>query len=158
MRAKNDCTDSLDLYVSSGAEPPLFMGDVLSKRPATVKVKRSPRFRKELYLMTPMIRVAAALVVFFALTGCQAMTGRTAGRNIDDLTITTSVKARLVADKLSNFTRIDVDTVNAVVSLNGLVESEDEKRRAEDIASLVDGVKQIVNDLQVQKEPAPKSE
>jgi hyperosmotically inducible periplasmic protein len=86
------------------------------------------------------------------------MTGRTAGRNIDDLTITTSVKARLVADKLSNFTRIDVDTVNAVVSLNGLVESEDEKRRAEDIASLVDGVKQIVNDLQVQKEPAPKSE
>lgn len=108
--------------------------------------------------MTPMIRVAAALVVLFALTGCQAMTGRTAGRNIDDLTITTSVKARLVADKLSNFTRIDVDTVNAVVSLNGLVESEDEKRRAEDIASLVDGVKQIVNDLQVQKEPAPKSE
>ena len=108
--------------------------------------------------MTPMIRVAAALLVLFALSGCQALTGRTAGRNVDDLTITTSVKARLVADKLSNFTRIDVDTVNAVVSLNGLVESEDEKRRAEDIASLVDGVKQIVNDLQVHKEPAPKSE
>ncbi|MCE3243543.1 MAG: hypothetical protein K0Q83_4050 [Deltaproteobacteria bacterium] len=117
--------------------------------------------------MIPTIRVAAALVVLFALSACQAMTGRTAGRNIDDLTITTSVKARLVADKLSNFTRIDVDTVNAVVSLNGLVESEHEKRRAEDIASLVDaediaslvdGVKQIVNDLQVQKEPAPKSE
>jgi hyperosmotically inducible protein len=86
------------------------------------------------------------------------MTGRTAGRNIDDLTITTSVKARLVADKLSNFTRIDVDTVNAVVSLNGLVESEHEKRRAEDIASLVEGVEKIINDLQVQKEPPPKSE
>lgn len=109
-------------------------------------------------VMIPTIRVAAALVVLFALSACQAMTGRTAGRNIDDLTITTSVKARLVADKLSNFTRIDVDTVNAVVSLNGLVESEHEKRRAEDIASLVDGVEQIVNDLQVQKEPAPKSE
>jgi hyperosmotically inducible protein len=108
--------------------------------------------------MTSRIRVAVLLVVLFGLTGCQAMTGRTAGRNIDDLTITASVKARLVADKLSNFTRIDVDTVNAVVSLTGLVESEFEKRRAEDIASLVDGVKQIVNDLQVQKEPAPKSE
>ena len=77
--------------------------------------------------MTPIIRVAAALVILFALSACQAMTGRTAGRNIDDLTITTSVKARLVADKLSNFTRIDVDTVNAVVSLNGLVESESRK-------------------------------
>jgi hyperosmotically inducible periplasmic protein len=106
--------------------------------------------------MTSMIRVAVLLVVLLALAGCQAMTGRTAGRNIDDLTITASVKARLVADKLSNFTRIDVDTVNAVVSLNGLVESDFEKRRAEDIASLVEGVEKIVNDLQVQKAPAPK--
>jgi hyperosmotically inducible periplasmic protein len=108
--------------------------------------------------MTSMIRIAVLLIAFFAVAGCQAMSGRTAGRNIDDLTITASVKARLVADKLSNLTRIDVDTVNAVVSLTGLVESEFEKRRAEDIASLVDGVEKIVNDLQVQKEPAPKSE
>ena len=108
--------------------------------------------------MTSMIRVAVLLVVLFVVTGFQAMTGRTAGQNIDDLTITASVKARLVADKLSNFTRIDMDTVNAVVSLTGLVESEFEKRRAEDIASLVDGVKQIVNDLPVQKAPAPKPE
>ena len=90
--------------------------------------------------MTSMIRVTALLVMLFVLTGCQALTGRTPGRNIDDLTITASVKARLVADKLSNFTRIDVDTVNAAISLTGLVESDFEKRRAEDIASLVDGV------------------
>jgi hyperosmotically inducible protein len=105
-----------------------------------------------------MIRVAVLLVVLFVVTGFQAMTGRTAGQNIDDLTITASVKARLVADKLSNFTRIDVDTVNAVGSSIGMVESEFEKRRTEDIASLVDGVNQIVNNLQVQKAPAPKSE
>ena len=108
--------------------------------------------------MASIIRLTVLLVVLFTLTGCQALTGRTAGRNIDDLTITASVKARLVADNLSNFTRIDVDTVNGVVSLTGLVESEFEKRRAEDIASLVDGVEKIVNDLQVKKEPAPKSE
>ncbi len=108
--------------------------------------------------MKSKLRIAVLLVVLFALAGCQAMTGRTAGRNIDDLTITASVKARLVADKMSNFTRIDVDTVNAVVSLTGLIESEFEKRRAEDIASLVDGVEKVVNDLQVQKAPAPKSE
>ena len=108
--------------------------------------------------MAFIIRLTVSLVVLFTLTGCQAMTGRTAGRNIDDLTITASVKARLVADKLTNFTRIDVDTVNGVVSLTGLVESEFERRRAEDIASLVDGVEKIVNDLQVQKAPAPKAE
>ena len=108
--------------------------------------------------MTSMIRVAVLLVVLSVFAGCQAITGRTAGRNIDDLTITASVKARLVADKLSNFTRIDVDTVNAVASLTGLVESDFEKRRAEDIASLVNGVEKIINDLQVRKEPPPKSE
>ena len=69
--------------------------------------------------MTSMIRVTALLVMLFVLTGCQALTGRTAGRNIDDLTITASVKARLVADKLSNFTRIDIDSVNAAISLTG---------------------------------------
>ena len=108
--------------------------------------------------MTSIIRFRVLLAVLFTLAGWQALTGRTAGQNIDDPTITASVKARLVADKLSNFTRIDVDTVNAVGSSIGMVESEFEKRRAEDIASLVDGVKQIVNDLQVQKEPASKSE
>jgi hyperosmotically inducible protein len=105
--------------------------------------------------MRPTKQIASALFLFLALGGCQALTGRTAGRNIDDLTITLAVKTRLVADKISNFTRIDVDTVNAVVSLNGLVESEDDKRRAEDIASLVDGVEKITNNLQVQSRPAP---
>jgi osmotically-inducible protein OsmY len=65
--------------------------------------------------MTSTIRLTVLLAVLFTLAGCQALTGRIAGRNSDDLTITASVKARLVADKLSNFTRIDVDTVNAVV-------------------------------------------
>jgi osmotically-inducible protein OsmY len=46
--------------------------------------------------------------------------------------------------------------VNAVVSLTGLVESEEEKRRAEDIASLVDGIEKIINNLQVQNRSAPK--
>ncbi|MEX0805331.1 MAG: BON domain-containing protein [Candidatus Binatia bacterium] len=105
--------------------------------------------------MKPLIKLVAAMVVLFALTGCQAMTGRTAGESIDDLTITTAVKARLAADKVSTLTRIDVDTVDRVVYLNGVVDSEHEKRRAEDIASLVSNVKEIINNLQVQAQPAP---
>jgi osmotically-inducible protein OsmY len=96
-----------------------------------------------------MIKLLVTIVALCALNACVAMTGRTAGQNIDDLTITTEVKARLVADKISNFTRIDVDTVSGVVSLNGVVETEDARRRAEDIASLVGGVKKINNNLQV---------
>ncbi|MGH7848449.1 MAG: BON domain-containing protein [Candidatus Binatia bacterium] len=84
-------------------------------------------------------------------TGCQAMTGKSAGRNIDDASLTASVKAQLVADKAANLVRVDVDTNNGVVYLNGTVESRDQKERAEQLARRVDGVRKVVNNLQVAK-------
>ena len=79
------------------------------------------------------------------------MTGETAGQNVDDSTITASVKTKLAADKIGSLTRIDVDTTRQVVSLNGVVESPDQKARAEQLASQVSGVKKVNNNLQVQK-------
>jgi hyperosmotically inducible protein len=93
---------------------------------------------------------ATLLLAVLVIFGCQAMTGRTAGRNVDDAAITASVKSSLVADKASNLTRVDVDTTNGVVSLNGVVESPEQKSRAAQLASRVDGVKNVVNNLQVQ--------
>jgi hyperosmotically inducible periplasmic protein len=48
-------------------------------------------------------------------------------------------------------TRIDVDTTKQVVSLNGIVESPEQKTRAEQLASQVSGVKKVNNNLQIQK-------
>ena len=90
-------------------------------------------------------------MIFFSLAGCQATTGRTAGETIDDATITASVNATLTADKASNFTRIDVDTNRGVVSLNGTVADTQQKSRAEQLARRVDGVKNVINNLQVQR-------
>jgi osmotically-inducible protein OsmY len=94
------------------------------------------------------ILLAALLVV----TGCTSMTGQTAGQYVDDTTITTSIKAKLTAEKAANFTRIDVDTTNQVVTLNGIVESADQKAKAEQLARQVSGVKSVKNNLQVQKQ------
>jgi DNA-binding response OmpR family regulator len=94
---------------------------------------------------------AAMLLLTIALSGCQAMTGRTAGQNVDDARISTAVQATLTSDKASNFTRIDVDTTNGVVYLNGTVQSAEQKARAEQLAARVDGVKKVVNNLQVSK-------
>jgi osmotically-inducible protein OsmY len=80
------------------------------------------------------------------------MTGQTAGQHVDDSTITASVKAKLVGDKVANLTRIEVDTTNQVVTLNGVVESADQKARAEQLARQVGGVKSVKNNLQVQKQ------
>jgi len=92
-----------------------------------------------------------AIALLLSTAGCTAMTGETAGQNIDDSTITASVKTKLAADRIGSLTRIDVDTSKQVVSLNGVVESPDQKARAEQLASQVSGVKKVNNNLQVQK-------
>ena len=102
--------------------------------------------------MTVVFRnVAMLLVLVITATACQSMTGRSTGTNIDDAGITASVKSKLVADKAANLTRVDVDTNNGTVYLNGTVETPDHKTRAEQLAWQAKGVKSVVNNLQIQK-------
>ena len=91
------------------------------------------------------------MLTVLSLAGCQATTGRTAGQNIDDSTLTGSVKTKLASDKVSSLTRIDVDSTNGVVALNGVVESAEQRARAQELAAQVNGVKRVINNLQVQK-------
>jgi hyperosmotically inducible protein len=95
--------------------------------------------------------IAMVLVLVAAVSGCRATTGRSAGQNVDDASITASVKSRLVAEKASNLTRIDVDTNNGTVYLNGTVETPEQKTKAEQVAWQAKGVKAVVNNLQVHK-------
>jgi hyperosmotically inducible periplasmic protein len=101
--------------------------------------------------MRPLKTLLAVMLTVFSLAGCQAMTGKTAGQNVDDAALTTAVKTKLAADKLSSLTRVDVDTNNGTVSLNGVVESSDQKARAQELASQVNGVNRVINNIQVQK-------
>jgi hyperosmotically inducible periplasmic protein len=91
------------------------------------------------------------LTIALTLGACQSMTGKSAGTNVDDATITASVKSKLVGDKPANLTRVDVDTNSGTVYLNGTVETPDQKARAEQLAWQAKGVKSVVNNLQVQK-------
>jgi hyperosmotically inducible periplasmic protein len=102
--------------------------------------------------MTRLSISAIVLAGLLVVTGCTSMTGQTAGQYIDDSTITASVKAKLVEDKTANLTRIEVDTTNQVVTLNGIVESADQRAKAERLARQVGGVKSVKNNLQVQKQ------
>jgi osmotically-inducible protein OsmY len=97
--------------------------------------------------------VLTRLALFLALAtcaGCQSM-GATSGKPIDDASITASVKSKLVAEKLTNLTRVDVDTNRGTVYLNGIVDSPGHKATAEALARQVTGVKSVVNNLQVLK-------
>lgn len=97
------------------------------------------------------IVISAALALLLSAAGCTSMTGESAGNYVDDATLTSQVKTKLVAEKAANLTRIDVDTTKSVVSLNGIVESAEQKSRAEQLAKQVKGVSKVNNNLQVQK-------
>lgn len=97
------------------------------------------------------VKFLAVILLTLTLAACQAMTGRTAGENVDDATITASVKTKLAGDKLSSLTRVDVDTTKGVVSLNGVVQSAEQRTRVEELTRQVNGVQSVNNNLQVQK-------
>ena len=94
--------------------------------------------------------LSIGLVSFVLASGCTAVTGKTAGTNVDDAGITASVKTNLAAERgMQTLTAIDVDTNKGVVSLNGVVDSPAAKQRAAEIARQTSGVSEVVNNLQV---------
>ncbi len=97
-----------------------------------------------------MTYLGVIILSLVMMTGCQAMTGKTAGTNIDDTMITSSVKTKLAGDSMASLTRIDVDTDRGIVTLNGVVETEAAKKQAEQLAGQVDGVKRVNNNLQIE--------
>lgn len=85
-----------------------------------------------------------------SLTACESTTGISARETVDDAKITAWVQGKLTSEKASNFTRIDVDTNRGVVTLTGVVQNVSDKSRADDIARKVEGVRNVVNNLQIQ--------
>lgn len=62
------------------------------------------------------------------------------------------VSDRLTDDYRLDASNIEVNVLNAEVTLSGLVDSRESKRRAEDITEMVSGVKHVQNNLRITKE------
>ena len=91
----------------------------------------------------------ALLACLGALSGCQSTTGKTVGQTMNDAAISTAVQTKLTSDRLSNFSRINVDTERGVVNLSGVVETEAQRARVERLTRQVDGVVRVNNNLQI---------
>jgi osmotically-inducible protein OsmY len=100
-------------------------------------------------LTTPL---AAAITALALLTtaGCAVGRGQqTTGAYIDDGTITTQIKSRMLNDPAVAGTSISVETLNGTVMLSGFAKSDGEKAAAERIARDVNGVKSVQNAVAV---------
>ena len=99
-----------------------------------------------------IISSAAAAVALAGLTGCstfgnRADRERTEGRMVDDSRITAEVQKELKAEPVYKFNDVDVKTFNGTVQLSGFVNSDDQKRKAAELAQRVPGVTQVVNSI-----------
>jgi osmotically-inducible protein OsmY len=81
--------------------------------------------------------------LLFALSACATIDPW------QDARIESEVKARLVAEKEANLTRLGVVSRQAVVYLTGDVVSPEQKALAESVARSVAGVRRVVNTLDV---------
>jgi hyperosmotically inducible periplasmic protein len=97
--------------------------------------------------------ILSAVVATFALlnvSGCAVSRGQeTTGAYIDDSTITTQVKSRMLSDPNVAGTSISVETLNGTVMLSGFAKNATEKSTAEKIARDVNGVKSVRNEIAV---------
>ena len=83
-------------------------------------------------------------------TGCAVIRGQeTVGAYVDDVSITTAVKAKFVEDKTVDAGAINVQTLNGTVQLSGFAKSNAEKAKAEYIARNTKGVREVRNNLAV---------
>jgi osmotically-inducible protein OsmY len=98
--------------------------------------------------------LAAALVaVALATTGCNVFRGQsTAGQYVDDVSITTKVKAELLDSKQVDGLDVNVDSMNGRVKLSGWASSAAEIQKAGRLARNVEGVKSVDNQLKVKQQ------
>ena len=101
-------------------------------------------------------------MVLLGATGCQTTKKtdeRSSGRLKDDEHITTTVETGLKNEPVYKFTNVDVKTFAGVVQLSGFVNTDSQRRRAQDIAEHTEGVQQVVNSLVLKPfSPTPTSQ
>jgi osmotically-inducible protein OsmY len=97
------------------------------------------------------VRTIAAVCLAAVLGACAGgPETKSTGEYIDDAAITTKVKTALFkAAEVSGF-QVNVDTYRGRVQLSGFVKSEAERRKAAELARGVEGVREVVNNLELQ--------
>jgi osmotically-inducible protein OsmY len=112
------------------------------------------------------MKIQALLLLSFLLHGCVAAvsTGvislgvsaakdKTIGESIDDSAISAKIKKEFIAKGFKNlYFKINVEVIKGRVLYTGYVNSEDDVITAIDIAWNQNGVKEVINELEVEEE------
>jgi len=121
--------NTIDVWISHGTATLTGTVDTSAERAKAVRITRAEGIAR----VDNQLKVAS----------------KTAKGAVSDGAVTADVYAKYQRDDTLRHTDIGVTTTNGVVTLDGNVQSEDERRRAIDVARRSDGVKQVEDKLQV---------
>lgn len=93
--------------------------------------------------------LAATILGASLAVGCTAFTEKTVGENVTDAAILTKAKTAMTVDPITKARNIDIDVIKGEVTLNGLVNSPEEARRAEQLVRQLEGVRSVRNNLRL---------
>ncbi|MEO8185842.1 MAG: BON domain-containing protein [Burkholderiaceae bacterium] len=115
------------------------------------------------HTLRAVVVAAAAVLVLGACNRSERQEVRTEAKQatnaaanvVDNATLTTKVKAALIADELVKGTQINVDSDAGTVKLTGTVDTPAQVTRAVEVAKGVQGVQRVDNNLASSPSAAP---
>ena len=136
LQKDSDLKDNvLDVWISHGAATLTGTVDTAAERVKAVRITRAQGVAR----VDNQLKVAS----------------ETAKPVVSDGAITGDVSGKYQRDDTLRHTDIGVTTLNGVVTLDGTVQSDDERQRAIDIARRSSGVRQVEDKLRVIEASAP---
>ncbi len=107
-----------------------------------------------MHIQRPLQTIARALTLAILIAALGACAGyyrdneqRTVGQATDDAAIQAVIKTRLVGDRWVDGLQINTDVYKGVVTLEGMVDSREEYKRALKIARSTHGVRKVIDKL-----------
>lgn len=95
-------------------------------------------------------RILFVAAMLASAAGCAGTPQKEAtGEYVDDTLITTKVKAAILNNPALKVAEINVETFKGTVQLSGFVRSQDAMNEAVRVASGVNGVKSVSNDMRL---------
>ena len=89
-------------------------------------------------------------IMLLSMVACASTpTKESTGEYFDDSIITTKVKAAILYDPFLKSAEINVETFKGVVQLSGFVSSQENVKRATELAQSINGVTSVKNDMRI---------
>ena len=101
-------------------------------------------------LLMPLTGCVVAAVGAASVAGVTVAQERSVGTAIDDASISSQIKAKLLRESVGHYGEVDVEVSSGLVLLSGRVNTPEERVKAESFAWSVKGTEDVANEIKIE--------